>query len=258
MIFLAYRNNRLFQKYVPKIIEGFPIAGTFVLPAGTELDDKREEYINAVNSATEKGATMFLDDHTCMRYHYEEYTGGNLQWGEDEFEIHLDWSFRSQIESWTGNRSAMENIAWFAKQVANSQPVNKIVIVVDRITDHSFAGDGGNDLRNCKKLETASRISTKMSEAFADAEIISVLHLEEALEYANNPCIMIVADRHCGIYQIAADAKHNYEEYGGWPYPCMLFLLPLESCAARLIDRGDFSFNFDCEEIREKIREKMK
>ena len=77
--FCIYRDNNLFSKYVPQLLEeGFEIVGTFIVPAGTDYDSVEEEAIVALKSMQGKGVKIIITDDTFWKVARNHRPSGEL------------------------------------------------------------------------------------------------------------------------------------------------------------------------------------
>lgn len=252
MFFVAYRENELFLKYLPGILEGLPIAGKFVIPQGTDLKDCKDAFIAAADAALANGATYFLTDGTCSGYHYMDLTGRRRIKGKESYQINIDFDgiFRNEIERWLGSNPTADNILWFAEQITTGRTVDKVVIVADRIKDHGFVGN--TPLTMGKTEEGLQEI---LSKRFPDADVQIVKDLQAAMAFADEENTMLVLDRHCGIKELMLDERgyQIYTSLGNWKHASMLYMMPFETCADQLMERGTFPYRFDTEKMRAAI-----
>lgn len=250
--FVAYRNNDLYATYVPRLLEGLNVVGTFVVPRGTELETVREAATAAVEKAVAAGATGIISDETCG--HIADVPVPGDYWPRCRFGCHvtLDRLFAWQIENICPNNTIAENFAWFAKQVVGDRRVTSVVVAEDRIADHDLVGtdDDRQPFQNGARLEWMVR---QLNQLFPNVAVKKVFKLQEALEFATDPEALLVLDRHCGIKEIMDQKAGWYNSLANWPYPSMLMLLPLETCAANLASAGTIDFEFDLEAMRNEI-----
>ncbi|MFC1644617.1 hypothetical protein ACFL08_01165 [Patescibacteria group bacterium] len=250
-IFLIYRNNELFQEYIPRIMEDFDVVGTFVVPAGVSYESIAEEAIEAAEDAKSKGAYLLVSDETCRGIAYKPTLSD--KW-KDRFKrsfCGLDYIFSRQIEEGFCNSTSVDNLVWFALQVVNGRNLKKVIVVQECISDHHYAGSD-----NCRRIPTEERsiwVSNHLQDLFPEARIQVVGTLDEALPYASDPELLLVADRHCGVKDIMSQEGGWYNSLSNWPHECMIYMLPFETCAANLISLGSIDFRFDVAKMKEII-----
>jgi len=244
-IFLTYRQNELFDKYVPQILDGLSIVGTFIIPAGTEVLDVKDEYSQKLSTLSECGVTHIIHDDTCSPWDF--LSDSSLHEYRNKI-VRLDRLFSSQIYKWIGRQTVADNLKWFASCVANGKPVKKVVVVKKSINDHDCAGE--EDISHPRGMQ--GFVAEKVGEVFK-AESVMVDTLKEALEFAHEVEAMIVADRHSGIKEVMPRSGKWYDSLSNWPHQCMLFILPFETCAKQLIDRGTFPYSFNVDEMRDEV-----
>ncbi len=246
MIFVTYRNNDLFQTHVPRLLEGLSVTSQFVIPAGTELDTVKDEYVAAVERAVSNGARIMLSDETCNEWQYKGYVGHEPKFRSTS--VNLNELFHTQVEDWLGSKTLAQNSVWFAQQLVGTRLVKQILVVTDSICDHRLVGSGGPGRRS--NLEMAEWLGEQLAGHFLDAKVSVVDSLADALKWAEDPTALLVMDRHCGIKPLIPDYWYSLS---GWKSPALMFMLPFENTTHHLMGREGFDFSFDYDQMRKKI-----
>ena len=244
--FCIYRDNNLFSKYVPQLLEeGFEIVGTFIVPAGTDYDSVEEEAIVALKSMQGKGVKIIITDDTFWKVARNHRPSGEL--------VSLNYLFASQTREIVPEAASPEQlITWFAQQLTSGHAPRRVIVVKDCICDHKYISYElmdelmGDD-------ERAGWIIKHFESIFPEAEFSIVAKLDDALSCANDAETLLVADRHCGIKDIMRKERGWYDSLNNWPYACRLYQLPLETCMENLISVGLTDFRFDVQKMRESI-----
>jgi hypothetical protein len=254
MLFVSYRENALFNEYVPQLLEGLPISGTFIIPAETWPEDKGEEYITAFTNLQKNGVRGILCDETCNPMYFENRDGMK---SESRFSrgiywktISLNWLFQKEVEKWVGNNSVATNLCHFATEAAAGHKIQKIVVVKNSLGDHTLVGSQA-PLANQRDTWITSQLA-----ACFNASTAIVNTLAEALPHMDDESTLLVADRHCGIKKLMGGGA-GYNSLANWPKKCALLLLPFETCAAQLIGRGTFPHRFDIQSMQDEVRKDM-
>ncbi len=242
-LFVAYRNNSLFSRFVPELLEGLEIEKTFIIPAGTSLQDVKGELTAACSNLE---STHFLTDSTCRPYNIGRVIKQNLS---SKVEIKLDSLFEHEVYIWTEGHNSSENIVWFTEHVSMGNEIKRIVIVRDCICDHGF-GRSEEDVVIWISEQLANRFSVQ-------PEVVKTL--DEAMPFLDESETIIVVDRHAGLKDLMkVDGEHGYHSLDNWRYKSMLLTLPFETCAEQLISRGAFEHSFNIDRMRESIKEQLK
>ena len=254
MIFVAYRKNLLFDTYIPRLLEGIPLAGSFTISSGESLVEKSSEYISALDSSSDEEISLIITDSTCSPTNFKKSTGISLNLSGTLIKNHVyfDDLFAEQIRVWTNEHTALQNVRWLALQVANGTRVNKIVVINSCICDHCvFKIQCTNDNAVC---DASIWIGSKLGTLFR-AEHVVVQSMAEAVQYLGDSHNLLVADYHSGTQDVMNSRRNDkrFYSFDNWPYQAMLLTLPIEVCTAQLVDRGTFPLLFDVDRMKENV-----
>jgi hypothetical protein len=251
-LFVMYRRNDLFDRRVPQIIDGLPVGGVFTIEVGTTIAENKSAYMDFLQKIP-LGSAM-LSDETCHPCVNQEIIGTESSNGAEGrcagSSVSLDDLFFQEVQRWTKDQTQDENLVWFAKQVIGQRPIQGVLVVADCISDHAFAGNSGTMYQyNAEE----NWIATILGGALGVASTVTPT-LEEAIQKCGDcPEILIVADRHCGLKNVMSRTGKWYRSLANWPHKSALFTLPFETCADQLIERADFTYDFDIANMRAKV-----
>jgi hypothetical protein len=253
MIFIAYRSNQLFDKYVPGLVKGLPVTETFIIPAGTSFSDVRAAAFAATERAQRKGAATILLDFTCTELS-ELRVSPEEEWPKKRFHktVSLDYLFASEVDRQSPGSTVAQNFVRFARLVVDEKPVTTVVVVQESLGDHEFAGTN-KPFGQFMDAKAVAWIVGQVKELFPKSAVNVVATLDKALESADDPATLVVCDRHCGVKEVMGKRNGMYGSYANWPYPAMLYMLPFESCAAHLAGLSRLDFTFDLAKMQQEI-----
>ncbi len=243
-IFVAYRTNTLFARYLPELLDGLPVVGTFVVPSGDQFvwgSQTHTNCKNAVLAALDKGAGL-LTDLTCHPY---QRIGVDCK-GSLAF---IDKLFSEQIDAKREQSTSVDNLVWFAKELAEGRSLRQIIVVERSIADHDLVGSDNlfqmlSGTREQRAAQRAEGIAGILGENFPGIETVIAQPADLLLCRIEDPNTMVVIDRH---------ATNHVPDYGALRRT-ILYTLPFEDSALGLIERGNLSWEFDIAEMQEKLR----
>ncbi len=244
----------LFDTYIPRLLEGIPLAGSFTISAGESLVEKSSEFVSALDCIEDGKISLIISDSTCSPGNFEKATGTSLKLSGTLIKnlVLFDDLFAEQIREWTSKHTALQNLRWLALQVANGIRVKKIVVINNCICDHcTFKIKCTIENATC---DASTWIGSKLGELLS-AEHVVVQSVAEAIQYAGDSQNMIVADYHSGIQDVMNSNTNlkRFYSFDNWPYCAMLLTLPIEVCTAQLVDRGNFPLCFNVERMKENV-----
>ncbi len=257
-LFVAYRRNTLFDTYVPSLLEGLDVVGTFIVPQGVAFDTCSEAALAAAISAQSAGAEAILVDSTCGGLAYRRNERG-LSVNRFRPHIGLDYCFSQEVDRLFPVNTVGDNLAWFATQVVANRQVAAVVVIADCITDHKLVGVDTHQQWGWHNADLPHLIGVHAQRLFPAATVTVVRKLEDALLDAQDPTTLLILDRHCGIkklMQAASSRKDDdcaYFSLTNWPHPSQLMMLPFETCLGHLIESGQINYSFNIGMMRAVI-----
>lgn len=247
--FVIYRQNALFDQYVPLLLEGLPVAGTFTIPAGEAISSHQVK-LQAVLQALPEGVTHFLTDETCALHSIPGLTVPGFPAPANKT-VWLDTLFSKQVDKWNRGQTVSANLVWFAKQLLAGRTVKRVIVVREAIKDHRFVGTE-NPLQGPIPLQTW--IGEQLGAGLDALHSITETLAEAIAAAGDDESAMIVADRHCGLKDVMKRDGNWYRSLSNWPHRAALLTLPFETAAAQLMGRGSFEHSFDLAAMREEIK----
>lgn len=260
-IIVAYRNNALFQEYVPGILAQIPAGVEIkqnVFPAGTNPSNIREKLESSLRE--EEIPFVYLSDFTCGLFRLKCEALLQKERNKGIVYRYLDEAFYKIVQKMYKSRDFSQIFKAIA--LATSKNPSVVCVVVDNILDHLYGFKDASKMMNKyghralspDPVLFAEFILGVLKETYREVEICAEQTLKSALfRYGEDENAIIVADRHCGIYEEMSD----YMNIASWQYKARLFILPFETTVHHLVQQDKLEEKFDisalCDVIFDKI-----
>lgn len=280
-IIFIYRNNTLFDKYVPKII-------SYLCTLNIEVETKIHKAGNELSLIEINNLQKFVDTNKDTCLYVFDRTCATILDNDEINSINLDNLFLSSIKTkkyWKqGYKICFQQLL---KQTL-TEKIQSIIIVRDHIADHvhedylvrsieslfkkhgfpkikwqTFFNDDHwykNQIKSnlVKEYEKERQkvmqdfLSKSIIEKYGSLQIIFVEKYENINdEMKNEEKYLIIIDRHC---EIMTDCRNILT----WTHKAQLFVLPFINTIEHLITAGKSKEQFDIKEICNKIISKVK
>lgn len=268
-LIVVYRNNDLFEKYMPAILSHVPISflvEKIVYPAGTELSHvaadlpgkfPHEEFYGLFDRTCDEVLRKVSGAEWEKLGHVTEY-GDPVSWKKLKTIDELFWEATKKIIGVDGYTPGSEEgfelgFKRLLGFLCESEPPS--IFVVSRcVTDH-LSGELREKYRGGLSREDdedrfVSFLEGALRELYSSA-VVKVVR--ECSETEKGEGVLIVADRHCRITDI--DTLWDITE---WPHKAQLFLLPFENAIAHLTTLGKLAEQFDAQALYNDLSLKEK
>lgn len=260
---VAYRDNDLFHKYVPEILELLPqqevMIEKIVFSPQTDVKEIRSTLVKRLTII--KGPFSYLSDNTCTIRNLESEGLLNRCYSDASPEIRirrsltLDDCFCLVADKMFSRQDFTSIFCRLAKSICENP--SQIYVVERNITDHlwGMCRDGQHLVKTTfagSRYKFAQHIKGILEKLYPHTKVYVKETLESAIRGAVQSCnenTLLVADRHCGIYDEMKDAR----DITTWPYNFKLFCLPFENAVFHLMTLGKIKQDFDVKALYKEI-----
>lgn len=261
-IILAYRDNTLFRRYIPAVLDALTANGntveTLVIPASVSADDALKQAREFLSQQQESG--LYVSDKTCSC----EYGWGIASENCERLEMPrqraiLDELFASLVNDQLKVSTFEEGIKKVLEMYSVDRKIDKVLMVEGNIGDH-IQGDASSDAQFLRaaasQMMTDARVSWNrffvdmferhINNAIPGIEVIRYPTYKSAVPHCEElTTSLMVTDRH-------SEGFPGYRE----PLPSCwdrIVVLPLADAVANLVKAEKLEATFDPDQICEKI-----
>jgi hypothetical protein len=237
-IFVAYRENSLFREYMPSLVAGTEVAGTFILPRGADFKAERPKAVEMIrNTRLTRDIDVFVNDSTCAEL---------ISCCPKARFVSLNRIFGEQIGEYTKRQPIDKNVRWFAERIAQNRAIASIVVI-----DHCINNSPLEGKMTEIPIDRAAWYAKQIKEVFPLANVVRLPALKDAFGGCiNDEHALIILDINCGAKEEISMADGWYQSLNNWKYKALPLILPLPIVTCQLVNRGKFNFDFNVDKLR--------
>lgn len=264
---VVYRNNELFEKYVPVILSHVPvdiIIEKIVYPAGTQKEVIAADLLPRLRAITEP--FYYLSDLTCSHggSRFGVYETLNQKGNMVTVIKTLDKIFKEEVnlvmiggENFAASEDNLKiTSAKLINLITDDMPPSRFIIVTSHIADHLSRelsekyGESVVKNRPPDEKGFVTFLTTVFNQIYPTADVVQVEQFSQIKQLDfNNATTVIVVDRHHPFFM----SNSSLDDITKWCYTAKLFMLPFENTLMHLKQLGKVRIEFDGQSLFNRL-----